>query len=282
MLQQYLADNPTALGQGLGARNSTVLQQFLTSSPAALEQFLTDPANAGVLQQFLASDPALLQQFLTANPAALQTFLSDNIPGTSTSQLQQFLPGALLNLFRVTANLPGSGNQATGGLLSTFDAIGSGTFIENVTPDQVVMVTTADQGGTAAASFAQNVTFEQGGDTIVTGLLANVTVLGSGQNTFVIEDLDARARRQGQTPDPRFRPTSCKTRSRSPARGPMTGSTSWAGRRRAATASVVLTEPVGTTGDTVDFSNFLGGGINIDLNLGLTADQAVSRGAAST
>src|SRR5207244_4323671 len=39
---------------------------------------------------------------------------------------------------------------------------------------------------------------------------------------------------------------------------------------------VALAEPSGTTGEAVDFSNFLGGGINLDLNA--AAEQAVSPG----
>ena len=262
VLQQFIADNPAALEQYL-AGNTTVLQQFLTASPAALEQYLAnDPA---LLQQFLTSDPALLQQFLTADPALLQQFLTSN-PGV----LQQTLTAAVLNLFRLNVNLPGTGNQASGGLLSTFN-IGNGLFTETVTATQLQLLTQAAASGTPVSSYAVNVTTTGGSSTLTGGLLANFTAAGGG-NRFVIEDPSLLGLPSG---------TAIPVNAAS-AVSSFTGTGSHdsfsfvGGGPGNPIGHVVINEPPGSTGDALDFSGFQGGGV--DLNLNQTNEQQLNTG----
>src|SRR5262249_30680505 len=150
---QYLSSNPT------------VLQQFLSGNPAALQQYLTsDPT---LLQQFLSSNPALLQQFLLSNPTLLQQFL-----GTNPAALQQFLTAAILSLLQFNATLPGAGNEAIGGFMSTFD-IGNGLFIEKLLPIELQFAEQLQSANQPLSTYGLNVTMESGNNTLVGGLLGN-------------------------------------------------------------------------------------------------------------
>ena len=175
-LQQYIAAQ-TAAGQ------TTILQQYLASTPTGLEQYLS--SSATVAQQYIATNPTALQQFLTSSPTVLQQYVSTPAgqapeqldtenptawssysPATRSSGadprrnpelLQQFLASlsdrprsssfdVSLNQFEFVVTLPGSGNEATGGLLSTFN-IGSGLFTESITPAQLSLLSQASPAG---------------------------------------------------------------------------------------------------------------------------------------
>ena len=185
-LQGFLDSNNTALAQYL-ASSATTLQQYLTADPTALGQYLT--ANATTLQQFLTGNPTLLQQFLTADPALLQTFAATLSTSTALPSLSQFLTSSQLSQFELNVTLPGSGNEATGGLFSSFDIGSGGLFTESLTASQLAMVTQGLASGVAASAYEVNVTAEGSGNTLVGGALANYTVTGSsGDNNFIIED----------------------------------------------------------------------------------------------
>ncbi len=249
ILSQYIADNPSALQTYLSG-SPTVLQQFLTSDPAALLTCLT--SNPAVLQQFISSDPAVLQQFLTTDPALLQTFL-----GTNATNVQQFLTASQLNSLRVNVTLPGTGNEASGGLLSNFN-IGGGLFTENLTPAQLQIVSQAAAAGLSANAYQLNVTVGGNGSTIVGGVLGNFTATGSASN-FIIED------------PTQLGLTTSTTAGLSGGTFNGDGSNdtfSFVGGGSADNnfGNVTLTEPAGATGDTVDFSGFQGGGVHLNLN----------------
>jgi MBG domain (YGX type)/Bacterial Ig-like domain (group 3) len=190
VLDAFLAANPTVLQQYITA-SPAVLQQFLAASPAVLQQFITGNAaslqtyltsNPDVLQQYLASNPALLQQFLASNPALLQQYVSAN-PGL----LQQFLNGAVLNLLRLKVNLNGTGNQASGGLLSTFN-INNGLFTENITAAQLQALPQTFSAGTSLNDYRLNVNLASGNNVVVGGVLGNFTAGQGSNNQFIIED----------------------------------------------------------------------------------------------
>src|SRR5262249_4047471 len=152
LLQQYLTSNPTGLGQYLACaatalqtylqQNPAALLQFLQSAPTALSQYLT--ANPGALLQFLQNNPAALEQFLATDPALLQRILHTNpaileqfLTTEGTTGAARVLSGSLLSPFRLRVTLPGSGNQAMGGPLATFN-IGSGSlFTESINSSQL-------------------------------------------------------------------------------------------------------------------------------------------------
>ena len=266
-----MSSNSTALAQYL-ADNATTLQQYLTASPAALGQYLT--ANAAALQQFLTSNPTLLQQFLTAHPALLQTFAATLSTSAALPTLGQLLTGAQLAQFRLNVTLPGSGNEATGGLFSTFDIGSGGLFTEMLAPSQLAMLTQGLSSGVAASAYQVDVTAHGAGNTLVGGALANFTDASTGgDNAFIIEDSTLLGLAPGTT-----------------SAGSLAGSFNGNGQGDtfyfvggapgSSFGNVVLTEPAGTTDDTVDFSNFTGGGI--DLNLNATGPQVVSAGAGLT
>jgi hypothetical protein len=265
-LQAYLQENPAALLQYL-EDSPTALAQYLSADPSALESFFeNDPS---VLQTFLSSDPAALQQFLQDDPALLEQFLTANAAG-----VQQFLTGSLLGTFRLDVTLQGSGNEATGGVLSTFNIGSDGLFLESIDAGQLSSVSQGVAGGIAASSYALNVTANGSGNTLVGGVLASYTVAGAGGgNTFVIED-GGLLGLPGGTAIPS---TLAATFSGNGAgdRFSFVG-----GASGNSFGAVVLTEPAGTTGDVLDFSGLQGGGITLRLNT--TGPQVVSSGANLT
>ena len=261
VLQQFIASNPTSLQQYLTG-NPTVLQQFLSTSPASLQQYLT--SNPTDLTQFLASDPTQLQQFLTQNPAVLQTFL-----GTDAQALQQTLNAAILDLFRLNVTLPGSGNEASGGLLSTFNIGSGGEFTESITTAQLALLNQAIASGTSLAGYAVNVTADGGFNTLVGGLLANFTAEGGGNNNFVIEDPSQLGLPSG-TSIPAAALAMGATFNGGAFNGGGSDDTYYfvGGSGTNPFGNVTLNEPAGSSGDTLDFSSFgvTAGGVDIDLN----------------
>jgi hypothetical protein len=263
VLQQYLQNNPTAIQTYLQQNPSALLQylqnsptalaQYLSANPEALETFLA--SNPAALQTFLASDPAALQQFLEADPALLQQFLSANAPG-----VQQFLTGSLLSTFRLNVTLQGTGNEATGGLLSTFNIGSGGLFNESINAGELSTVSQGVASGIAASSYALDVTASGSGNTLVGGVLADYTVAGTGgNNNFIIEDGSLLGLPSG---------TAIPSSLGGTFNGNGTGDTFYfvGGASGNSFGNIALTEPSGTIGDTLDFSNFQGGGISVDLN----------------
>jgi hypothetical protein len=273
-LQQYLASNATALQTYL-QQDPAALLQYLESAPTALSQYLT--ANTGALVQFLQNNPAALEQFLATDPALLQQFLQNNpavleqfLTAEGTSGAAQVLTGSLLSLFRLNVTLPGSGNEATGGPLSTFN-IGSGSlFIESINASQLAMVTQGLASGLAVSDYQLNVTAEGSNNTMVGGVLANFTVTGTGgDNNFIIEDASLLGLPVG-TAIPSLTGTFN-------GNGPSDTFYVVGGASGNSFGNIVLTEPIGATGDTLNLSNFQDGGIDLDLDY--TSAQVVSASA---
>ena len=157
----------------------------MADTPAELTTYLTNPDNLQVLVDFLSDNPALLQQLLTSSSGLetqFQTFLADN-----PDLLQQFFDIAALDQLRVNVDLAGSGNQASGGLLSSF-TLGNGLFTENITSDEVNAVVADLSSSTPAADYELNVSLGAGDNVVVGGLLGNFTAAAGSTNQFVIED----------------------------------------------------------------------------------------------
>ncbi|MBI1324764.1 DUF4214 domain-containing protein [bacterium] len=286
LLQQYLAGNPAALSQYLVSNaaalqtyleeNPSALLDYLQSSPTSLSQYLT--ANPAVLQMFLLNNPALLSQFLAAEPSLLQQFLQTNpaileqfLHTEGATGAARILTGSLLSNFRLNVTLPGSGNQATGGPLSTFDIGTDSLFIESIDSSQLAMVTNGIASGLAASAFRVNVTAHGSNNTLIGGLLANFTVTGSdGGNTFVIEDSGLLGLPAGTAIPASLTGTFS-------GNGPDDTFFFVGGSSGIEFGSIVLNVPTGVTGDTLDFSNFQGGGIKLDL--AATGSQVVSTNA---
>ena len=263
LLLQFINANPKIIPQYIGATEA--------QTPAELVTYLTNPDNLQVLVNFLSDNPALLQQLLTSSSGLetqFQTFLADN-----PALLQQFFDIAALDLLRVNVDLSGTGNQASGGLLSSF-TLGNGLFTETITPDQVNAVT-ADLGASSApiADYELNVTVGAGDNVVVGGLLGNFTAAAGSTNQFVIEDPTLLGVTAGTD-----------LSSLSDYGGTFTGGGGddtfyfVADPGDEPFGAVTLAEPTGNMGaDALDFSNDLAGGVNLNLNL--TAGQAQQVGS---
>ena len=92
----------------------------------------------------------------------------------------------------MNVTLAGSGNQASGGFLSTFNLGGDSLFTENITPAQMSFIDQAVQAGVSLTNFQLNVNATGGNNVLVGGLMGNFTTTGGGNNRFVIEDPAAR------------------------------------------------------------------------------------------
>lgn len=285
-IQQFLLSDPTTLAQFVTS-NPTVLQQLLTTAlggnAAALQQYLA--ANPDALSQYLGDNPGALQQFLSGDPQALVQFLEQ--PGNA-GILAQFLNASTLDLFRLKVTVAGDGNEVTGGLLASF-TMGSGSFIEQVDPVQFQnLVVPGVASGIDPSAFALNVTMTAGANVVVGGLLGNFTSPG-GNTRFVIQDptllgIPAGTFDGAISADPSRGSALAKIIQSAGSGGIFNGGGAgdtfyFVGGARDSRPNgspfghVVLTEPEGVVGGTLDFSNFRDG---ITLNLAQTTDQQVS------
>src|SRR5690348_10767789 len=123
----------------------------MLSDPTTLGAMLSDPTTFGAM----LSDPTTLEQYFEANPSALADLLTGHPEvlqaywetlTTPGQQEQDFVTAALVNFFRLKVTLTGSGNQATGGVLSTFH-IDNGLFVEQLTTDQITFAATVAAEG---------------------------------------------------------------------------------------------------------------------------------------
>ena len=160
-------------------------------------------------------------------------------------------------------NLAGtSGNQVTGGLLASYNIGSNSVFTENITPGQLDLLSQGLAQGVPVSTYDLNVTADGGNNTLVGGLLANFTANGGGNNRLVIEDPSFLGIAPGTT-----LPTQIAS-----SGGSFTGSggndtfTFVGGSSGNAFGNVTLGETATTGADTLDFSNYLGGGVNLDLN----------------
>jgi mucin-19 len=240
---QILLANPTILPTFF--QNSAVQAQFL-STPQVVENVLSNPV---VLQAFFLSKPALLDQLLAANPGL---------------EAQVFSPASLLAV-RMTANLSGSGNEVSGGLLSTFN-LGSGSlFTEQLTPAEIDFAAHALSAGATPSQLQLYATAQGGNNVFVGGLLGNFTATGGGNNRFVIEDPSLLGLTPGTTlPSSLYQLGGTFNGSGGSDTFYFTGGSAG---QQFGNVTLTETEPTGTPArDTLDFSNFQAGGINLNLN----------------
>jgi hypothetical protein len=254
LLGQFFTANPTLAGQFF-AQNPGLAGQFFTANPGLVAQFFA--ANPSLVGQFFAADPSALEQFFISNPTLLEQFLTSN-----PALLQQVLTQLTLSLLRLNVTMAGSGNEASGGFLSTFNLGSGGLFTESITPGQMEMVNQAIANNVALSNYFLNVTFTGGNNVVAGGLLGNFTAAGGGTNRFVVEDPTLL----GVAPDTTINPAL------SQYGGTFTGSggndTTYfvGGGAGSQFGSVVLNETAPTGTDVLDFSNLQGGGINLDLS----------------
>ena len=106
-----------------------------------------------------------------------------------TSAQQQFIFDAILNQFQLNVNLPGNGNEATGGLLSTFN-IGNGLFTESITPAELPIVDSGDREWDLGLSGVRAERHDATGATTRWSAACWPTSRPTGRrdNNFVIED----------------------------------------------------------------------------------------------
>ena len=213
-----------------------------------------------------ASNPNALEQLFVNQPGYLQNYLNNLSP----QDQQQFFTAAALALLRTYVNVGGSGNQVSLGFLSSA-TIGSGSlFTQNITPDGLAMVNEALSDSIALSNYTLNVTTTGGNNVFVGGVLGNFTALGGGNNKFVIEDPTLLG-----VSSPTLLPAAVYQDG-----GTFTGSGGSdqfyfvGGANSAQFGNVTLNEPTTGAADTLDFSNFQAGGVN--LNLGSTAAQQVN------
>ncbi len=266
-LTNYIEANPGTLDTFL-ADNPDVLDQYLESSGTPLGQSVTDDTSA--LVQLLTDDPDLLEQFLSDNPAVLTDILANN-PSLLQDQgggENSIVNSALVDSVRLTVNLTGTGNNATGGLLSTYNlGSGGGSFTEALSPQQLSVVSQAANPG----AYALNVTAQGSNNVLVGGLLGNFQSQGGGNNQFVLEDSNLLGL-GGQT----IPSTLLTLGSQYTSDG--TGDTVYfvGGGDGGQFGNVTINGTNNATGATLDFSNVQGSGIDLDMSQVATSGQQVT------
>ena len=310
-LETYLTSNSDAALTQYLSSSSTILQQYLQDNPAALQQYLTaspsaapdvSPAEPDRAAPVLAEQshgpravslgrprrarvvpperPDRLADVPRERPGRAPAVprgrpgAAPAVPERNASGVQQFLTSSLLSTFRLNVTLQGTGNEATGGLLSTFNIGNGGLFNESINASELSTVSQGVASGIAASSYALDVTATGSGNTLVGGVLADYTDAGTGgDNNFIIEDGSLLGLPSG---------TAIPSSLGGTFNGNGAGDTFYFVESASGNSfgNVALTEPVGTTGDTLDFSNFQGGGIALNLNT--AGPQVVSSSANLT
>ena len=178
----------------------------------------------------------------------------------------------------MTINLAGAGNQVDAGLFATVNLGSSGTLTETISASELSTVEQAISNGIAPSYYQLNATAVGGNNVMVGGLLANFTTTGAGNNRFVIEDPGMLGLPAG----------TAVSSALSPYGGTFTASggdntfaiVGGGSGFNIGNVSLNNASPGTTPSDTLDFSNFQGGGVN--LNLGATGTQTVATGLALT
>jgi hypothetical protein len=236
------------------------------SSQAALTALFSSSTGAQALATLFANDPAALQQLFVSDPALLTTFLSNN-----PSLQQQIFTTLALSLLRTYINLPGPGNEVTAGFLGSVTIGSGGLFVQNITPDDLASVTNAVNSNVPLSNYQLNVTSTGGNNVFLGGVLANFTANGGGNNRFVITDPNLMG-----VSSPALVPAALYQFGSTFNGSGGSDSFYFTASGADSIGNVVLTEPTGTNNTgTLDFSNFLGGGVNI--NLGASGPQKVNQ-----
>ena len=258
------ANDTTTLGT-VYASAASPLNDLLGNSSLPLGTIYA--SSSSTVETVLANELTALEQVLISQPALLSTFLSSL---TSAEQTQFY---ASLASLRTTINLPGSDNQVTAGLLTTVNLGPNSLLIESITPDELNNLTAGfNSGNTTISNYQLNATLSGGNNVVVAGLLSNITVSG-GNNKFVIEDPTLL----GVSSDTLLglgvsNPTLLAAMYQDG--GTFTNTTTNGGDQfyfvggasSASFGNIVLNEPTGAAAtDTLDFSNYQGGGVNLNL-----------------
>ncbi len=252
------------------------VQQLIVTNPSLLQLFFGNPTvqnnlllSPGVLQVIIG-EPAVLDSFFANNSTVLNAFLSDP---NNKALVQQLLNAAGAGEVRLNVTLTGTGNSASGGLLSTFDIGSGGLFTEDLTTSELFLANLAVAAGIPLNNFQLHVTADGGNNVFVGGTMGNFTANGGGNNRFVIEDPSLIGVNAGTT-----LPTQM-----APFGGTFAGSGGndsfyfVGGNAGYNFGNVTLNEPTNASPtDTLDFSNYTGGGVN--LSLATTAAQTVTTG----
>ncbi len=282
-LGSLLAANPSALGSllgsnasglgsllgsnasGLGTLLSSDLGSLLTTNPSALTALLS--SNSSALGTLLASNPTGMGGLLASDPSLVNAIFADPANSTYLTTFLNDNPSVVttfaLDLTRLNVNLAGtSGNQVTGGLLANYN-IGTGSiFTENITSGQLDLLSQGLGQGVAASTYDLNVTADGGNNTLVGGFMGNFTANGGGNNNFIIEDPSFLGIAPGTSLSTDVAGSGCT----------FTGSGGndtfyfVGGSSGNSFGNVMLAETASTGTDTLDFSNYLGGGVNLNLN----------------
>ncbi len=275
-LGSLLGSNASGLGSllgsnasGLGTLLSSDLGSLLTTNPSALTALLS--SNSSALGTLLASNPTGLGGLLASDPSLVNAIFADPANSTYLTTFLNANPSVVttfaLSLTRLNVNLAGtSGNQVTGGLLGSYD-IGTGSvFTEDITAGQLALLNQGLAQGVAASTFDLNVTADGGNNTLVGGLMGNFTANGGGNNRFVIEDPSFLIPSGTTLPTQIASSGGTFTGSGGNDTFYFVGGSSVGSSSAYSFGNMTLGETAPTGQDTVDFSNYLGGGVNLNLN----------------
>ena len=252
VIQQALFGN-AAVQQAIFANTSA--QSAIFSNPAAQSAIFGNPA----VQQAIFANPAVLQTIFASNPTILQQVLTGNPALQSRIRLDSSLARVRSNI-----NLAGSGNQATGSVLSSINLGSGGLFTQTLSDAQINLVNQAyNSDPSSLSNYYVNVTATGGNNVIVGGLLGNFTASG-GNNRFVLEDPSLLGLSSALVP----------TATSTITGGGGNDTVYFVGSNF---GHVALNEPAGTGSVTLDFSNVQGEGIT-NLNLNTSGEQEVIAG----
>jgi hypothetical protein len=300
---------PTALSSTLTSAllNSQAFQKLLLSNPNILQSFFSEPA----VFQALMTNPKLESQ-ASSNPVSLVTFFNNQTIQTQLASpaeqsfvaaqvnasnplvtnallaanptnlsspvvqaiVQQFLTAAASNQMSMNVTLTGSGNEVVGGLFSNFTLGPNSLFTENISAAQLAVLNQAISNGvTNLSSFLGSVTASGGNNVFVGGVGANVTAQGGGNNNFVIEDPSYLGLSGSTVPSQLYNYGGTFTGSGGSDTYYFVGG----GKSNYGFGNVTLNDPYNPQAtQTLDFSNFQGGGINLNLSKSGTPQQVTS------
>ncbi len=236
----------------------------VTPVPAAATDAGISPM---VILELVVSTPALVDALLVNQPTFLQSLFEIN-----PTLYSQAVTNAGLQNIELNINLTGSGNQVVAGLFSTVNMGSGGVLTENITPSQLAVVNQAVSNGLAASSYQLTATATGSNNVMVGGLLSNLSATGGGNNRFVIEDPGLL----GLTPGTAVSAAIYQNGGTFNGSGGTDTFSFVGGDSGFNFGNVTLNEPTGAaTNSTLDFSNFQGGGVN--LNLTTAGTQTVTK-----
>jgi hypothetical protein len=252
-LEAQASSNPVSLVTFLN--NQTIQTQL--ASPAE-QSFVT--------AQVQAANPLVTNALLVANPTNLSSPVVQSI-------VQKFLATSGSGQLSMNVTLSGSGNEAVGGLFSNFTLGPNSLFTESISAAQLAVLNQAITNGTTnLTSFLGSVTATGGNNVFVGGVGANFTALGGGSNHFVIEDPSQLGLSGSAVPSQLYNYGGTFTGSGGNDTFYFSG-----GGNGYNFGNVTLNDPYNPQAtQALDFSNFQGGGVTLDLSKSGTPQQVAS------